>query len=116
MVFEMSTVLGLIRMTGSRTANVGWPTFGVKRTVSWERAAAAGVRLSIETIRQVRRMVEAGGRRQETEGREGTKRYGLRTFRTTPACCPLPPASCLLPPFSSLVDMRFPEPHRGRVR
>jgi hypothetical protein len=32
MVFEMSTVFGLIRITGSRTANVGWPTVGVKRT------------------------------------------------------------------------------------
>src|SRR3990172_6012891 len=34
MVLEMSTVPGFTRSPGSRTANVGYPTVGVNRTVS----------------------------------------------------------------------------------
>src|SRR3989304_6309479 len=44
MVLEMSTVPGFTRSTGSRTANVGYPTVGVNRTVStgepWTASAA----------------------------------------------------------------------------
>src|SRR6186713_14730 len=97
MVFEMSTVLGLIRMTGSRTANVGWPTFGVKRTVSWERADAIGATKSSVAMQRVNRMFrcrqEAGGRKQEA----GKERNVMDYKRFVP---PRLAVSCLLPPAS----------------
>ena len=56
MVFEMSTVFGLMRMTGSRTAKVGWPTVGVKRTVSWAPTDRTGATQSSETTNRDERM------------------------------------------------------------